>query len=171
LNVNFKTFVPVSGCKIYGFVGGLTGTASIMTLAAIALDRYYVIVHPLNPFKRTTFTRAFLMISGVWIYAGIFSSLPLFGINKYTSEGYLTSCSFDYLSDELSSRVFVFVFFLAAWLLPLTVISFSYINIFRMVRSAEKLDIFSNVGGRNSVESFKRYVKHNLYNYFECNYF
>ncbi|ODM91335.1 Opsin-2, partial [Orchesella cincta] len=143
------------GCKLYGFVGGLTGTASIMTLATIALDRYYAIVHPLNPFKRTTFTRAILMISGVWVYSGTFSSLPLFGINKYTSEGYLTSCSFDYLSDEIGSRVFVFVFFLAAWLLPLTVISFSYINIFRMVRAAEKLDIFSTGGGRSSGESFK----------------
>lgn len=29
-------------CRIYGFVGGLTGTASIATLTAISIDRYNV---------------------------------------------------------------------------------------------------------------------------------
>lgn len=140
------------GCQVYGFLGGLTGTCSIMTLTAIAVDRYYVIVHPLSPYKRTTHARAGLMIIAVWFYSGFFSSMPLIGINEYVSEGYLTSCSFDYLRADVKSRVFIFIFFLAAWLLPLSLISFSYIAIFRMVVQAEKMDFFN---GANTRESFK----------------
>lgn len=29
-------------CRFYGFIGGLTGTASIATLTAISIDRYNV---------------------------------------------------------------------------------------------------------------------------------
>lgn len=29
-------------CRLYGFIGGLTGTASIATLTAISIDRYNV---------------------------------------------------------------------------------------------------------------------------------
>lgn len=132
---------------MYGFIGGLTGTVSIMTLAGIALDRYYAIVHPLNPFKRTTTRRAILGITFTWIYASVFATFPLYSKIPYTSEGYLTSCSFDYLNDDVENRIFVFVFFLAAWFLPLVVILFSYFSIFRIVRQAERTDIFT-VGNR-----------------------
>jgi r-opsin len=150
-------YVVITGCKIYGFIGGLSGTASIMTLSAIALDRYTVIAYPLNPMKRTTSARAIIMVSAVWVYSGIFSSLPLLGLNGYVSEGYLTSCSFDYLSDRLSDRIFVFVFFLAAWAFPLSLIVFSYNKIFNIVRSAERQELFNPYHGGTSLtrESFK----------------
>lgn len=126
-----------------------------MTLASIAVDRYYAIVHPLNPFKRTTSQRVTFMILFVWIYAALFSSLPLFGVNNYTSEGYLTSCSFDYLSENMQHRMFVFIFFLASWLFPLIVIMFSYANIFRIVRAAERMEIFCTNVRQPVGESYK----------------
>jgi len=144
----------LTGCKTYGFVGGLTGTASIMTLTAIAVDRYHVIAFPLHPHKRCTAKKACVIIVCVWLYSLLFSSLPLFGLNNYVPEGYLTSCSFDYLSTSLSSRVFVFVFFVAAWLLPVSLIVYSYMRIYFIVRHAERTDLFSQEGGRTR-ESFK----------------
>lgn len=156
LSFNFS----LTGCKAYGFVGGLTGTASIMSLAAISLDRYFVIVHPLNPFKRITSRRAILLIFGVWVYAASFSSLPLFGVNNYTSEGYLTSCSFDYLNDDFNSRVFVGVFFVGAWVLPLVLITYSYAHIFWMVRAADKkLGMFDTSNGSEKSPEFRRSVR------------
>nr|XP_018914573.1 PREDICTED: neuromedin-U receptor 2-like [Bemisia tabaci] len=126
------------GCQIYGFMGGLTGTVSIMTLAAIALDRYLVVVYPLNPFKNTTRQRARACVAFVWAYGLFFASIPLFdvGLNRYVPEGYLTACSFDYLSQDLKSRLFILVFFVAAWLVPFTIITFCYISIcFAVVRT------------------------------------
>ncbi|CAG7721491.1 unnamed protein product [Allacma fusca] len=140
------------GCQVYGFLGGLTGLGSIVTIAAISIDRYFVIVHPMSPHMKTTRTRALLMICAVWLYSLFFSSLPLLGVNEYVSEGYLTSCSFDYLKPDFKSRLFIFIFFLAAWLLPLSFILFSYIGIFRVVVQAENTDFFN---GGTSRESFK----------------
>lgn len=41
-NLAILTFLSFIVCRIYGFVGGLTGTASIATLTAISIDRYNV---------------------------------------------------------------------------------------------------------------------------------
>lgn len=82
------------------------------------------------------------MMIFVWMYAGTFSSIPLLGLNAYVSEGMLTSCSFDYLSEAWKDRAFVFAFFLAAYVLPIIAISFSYISIFFMVRAAERHVVF-----------------------------
>lgn len=79
--------LTVAGCQIYGFLGGLTGTVSIMTLASIALDRYYVIVYPLDPLRRTTRLRARICVLLVWCYGSVFASLPLSGLSRYVPEG------------------------------------------------------------------------------------
>nr|BAQ54884.1 opsin, rhodopsin-7 like [Epiophlebia superstes] len=124
------------GCQVYGFLGGLTGTTSIATLAAIALDRYFVVLYPLEPLKVPTRARARACVLLAWTYGAIFSSLPLFGLNRYVPEGYLTSCSFDYLADDKRSRTFIAVFFVAAWFIPFALISFCYAAICRAVALA-----------------------------------
>nr|BAQ54908.1 opsin, rhodopsin-7 like [Ischnura asiatica] len=124
------------GCQVYGFLGGLTGTTSIATLAAIALDRYFVVLYPLEPLKVPTRARARVCVLLAWAYGAIFSSMPLFGLNRYVPEGYLTSCSFDYLTDDEVSRTFIVVFFVAAWVIPFALISFCYAAICRAVALA-----------------------------------
>lgn len=83
---------------MYGFLGGLTGAVSIANLAAIALDRYYVIVQPLDPGRRISRLRARLCVLVTWVYGGALASCPLLGLSRYTPEGLLTSSSFDYLN-------------------------------------------------------------------------
>ncbi|KAF2885510.1 hypothetical protein ILUMI_20660 [Ignelater luminosus] len=127
------------GCYIHGFVGGLSGTVSITTLAAISLDRYYVIKFPLN--MRFTRVRAKICVAVTWIYSMIFSVIPLldFKFGSYVPEGYLTSCSFDYLSDKEEVRMFILIFFIAAWVVPFSMITFCYINILRTVLKTRDL--------------------------------
>nr|BAQ54697.1 opsin, rhodopsin-7 like [Sympetrum frequens] len=124
------------GCQVYGFLGGLTGTTSIATLAAIALDRYFVVLYPLEPLKVPTRSRARACVLLAWTYGAVFSSMPLFGINQYVPEGYLTSCSFDYLANDGRSRYFILIFFTAAWIIPFAFISFCYAAICRAVAVA-----------------------------------
>nr|BAQ54849.1 opsin, rhodopsin-7 like [Anax parthenope] len=133
------------GCQLYGFLGGLTGTTSIATLAAIALDRYFVVLYPLEPLKVPTRARARACVLLAWAYGAIFSSIPLFGINQYVPEGYLTSCSFDYLSDDRQSRSYILIFFTAAWFVPFTFISFCYAAICRAVALAAAYSSSSTV--------------------------
>ncbi|KAI8424368.1 hypothetical protein MSG28_002895 [Choristoneura fumiferana] len=74
-----------TGCVIYGFVGGLTGATSIATLAAIALDRYWAVVRPLEPLRAMTGVRARLLAAGAWLYAAVFAAVPAldFGYGRY----------------------------------------------------------------------------------------
>ncbi|XP_013138793.1 PREDICTED: opsin, ultraviolet-sensitive-like isoform X1 [Papilio polytes] len=124
-----------TGCVIYGFLGGLTGTTSIATLTAIALDRYWAVVRPLEPLTALTAVRARMLAVGAWIYAAIFSAVPALdiGYGHYVPEGYLTSCSFDYLTEDLGPRYFIFAFFCGAWLLPFCTIFFCYTSILQVV--------------------------------------
>lgn len=121
------------GCKAYGFLSGFSGTSSILTLAAIAIDRYLVISRPLDLAKKPTRSWAYATVGVIWLYSGVFAALPLFGAGKYVPEGYLTSCSFDYLSDDMGTRIFILIFFIAAWVCPLAVIAYCYTAIIRAV--------------------------------------
>lgn len=122
-----------------------------MTLAAIALDRYYVIVYPLE--RRTTRQRARFWVILVWCYGALFAALPLtgLGMSRYVPEGYLTSCSFDYLDQSTSSRIFILIFFAAAWMVPFLVITYCYTKIYRVVISGS-----SGASSRRGQEQEKR---------------
>lgn len=65
--------------------------------------------------------------------------MPVFGINQYVPEGYLTSCSFNYLSDELRDRAFIISFFVAAWCVPMFIICWCYTGIMRSVSETQRL--------------------------------
>ncbi|XP_037072239.1 opsin, blue-sensitive-like [Pollicipes pollicipes] len=126
----------VIGCEFYGFSTGVTGITSIMTLASIAKDRCRAICKPLDLTHQLTRRQAYVNILGVWAYGLLFSVLPLMGVEgiRFTPEGYLTSCSFDYTSDSAANKAFILVFFTAAWILPCCEICRCYYKIFRTVQ-------------------------------------
>lgn len=68
--------------------------------------------------------------------------MPVFGINQYVPEGFLTSCSFNYLSDELSDRAFILSFFVAAWCVPMIIICWCYTGIMRSVSETQRLFLY-----------------------------
>jgi r-opsin len=104
-----------------------------MAIALMSSDRYRAISNPLNP-RISTRVAIYLSLS-IWIYSLIFSAPPLFGLmNRYVPEGYLTSCSFDYLSRDFSSRMYIFIFFIGAFCVPMAIIAFSYIGIVFVVK-------------------------------------
>ncbi len=92
-----------------------------------------MISRPLQVDRKPTRCWAYLTALLTWLYSVTFASLPLFGIGKYVPEGYLTSCSFDYLSDDWTTRIFIFVFFVGAWVVPLSISVFAYTAIIRAV--------------------------------------
>lgn len=112
-----------------------------MTLTAISIDRYNVIVFPLNPSRSTTNMRSKLMILIIWLYAAPFILVPLFEIGdiKYIPEGFMTACSFDYLNTSSDNYTFIFIYTIFAWVLPLVTIGYCYIHIVTIVMSAKKI--------------------------------
>ncbi|GFW03999.1 rhodopsin [Trichonephila clavipes] len=124
----------------------------------MSIERYMCITRPLDPSSRMTRNRALIMAFSVWLYSAVFSFAPLFGLNRYVPEGFLTSCSFDYLTDELSSKIFIVTFFVAAWCVPMIIICRCYVGIVLSVHQNQKNFLHhtqNNISDRN-VENQKR---------------
>lgn len=132
----------ILACRLYGFLGGLGGTSAIVTLTLISIDRYNVLVFPLNPSRSTTNMRSCYMIAFIWLYSIPFALIPCFdiGLSQYVPEGFLTACSFDYLDDKTSSaRIFIFIYFVFAWVIPFVSIFYCYTHILRVVLTSKKI--------------------------------
>ncbi|XP_062549815.1 opsin Rh4 [Armigeres subalbatus] len=133
-------------CTIYALLGAVGGTVAIVTLTMISIDRYNVVVYPLNPNRSTTRLKVAFMIVFSWIYGLIFSVIPALdiGLSRYTPEGFLTACSFDYLERTWDAQVFMFVYFIFAWVVPIIAITFCYIQILRVVIGANSIQSSKN---------------------------
>lgn len=93
------------------------------------------------------------MVICVWCYSFIFSIVPALniGLSKYVPEGFLTSCSFDYLDKTIGARIFMFVFFIFAWFIPFTTITYCYTFILKAVISSRHI--------RSNKEKYKTEIK------------
>lgn len=100
--------------------------------------RYLVLSHPLNSDKWPTRSWAYFMTLLAWLYSALFASLPLFGVGKYVPEGYLTGCSFDYMSNDMTTRIFILAFFIGAWIVPMIIIVGSYLSIIRIFAQSRR---------------------------------
>uniref|UniRef100_A0A182FG16 G-protein coupled receptors family 1 profile domain-containing protein n=1 Tax=Anopheles albimanus TaxID=7167 RepID=A0A182FG16_ANOAL len=129
------------GCTVYALMGAIGGTVAIGTLTVISIDRYNVVVFPLNPNRSTTKLKCYITIAFTWAYGLLFAGLPALeiGLSRYTAEGFLTACSFDYLDRTYRARVFMFVYFVCAWVVPLLIISYCYARILFAVVSANSI--------------------------------
>ncbi|KAH8282862.1 hypothetical protein KR054_010378 [Drosophila jambulina] len=126
------------GCDIYALNGGISGMGASITNAFIAFDRYKTISNPID--GRLSYGQIVLCILFTWLWATPFSVLPLFQIwGRYQPEGFLTTCSFDYLTNTDDNRLFVRTIFVWSYVIPMTMILVSYYKLFTHVRTHEKM--------------------------------
>lgn len=59
--------------------------------------------------------------------------------NVQFSEGFLTTCSFDYLTDDEDTRTFVITIFFWAYVLPMLLIIYFYSQLLKSIRTHEKM--------------------------------
>nr|APY20521.1 ultraviolet sensitive opsin [Xylobiops basilaris] len=125
------------GCQVFAFVGSLSGIGAGMTNAFIAYDRCTTISNPMD--RKLTKVKAFVMILFIWCYTIPWAVLPLLEIwSRFVPEGYLTSCSFDYLTDTFDNHLFVATIFFCSYVAPLSLIIYFYIQIVNQVFKHEK---------------------------------
>ncbi|XP_045211105.2 rhodopsin, GQ-coupled-like [Mercenaria mercenaria] len=134
---NKKWIFGNAACEFYGLIGGIFGLMSINTMVAIAFDRYQAIARPLHVAKFMTRKRAFLMIVVVWIWSFVSATPPIFGWGRYITEGFGTSCTFDYLTRTDNNRSFIFFLYIFGFAVPLGIIFVCYAMIIRAVKLHE----------------------------------
>nr|BAQ54878.1 opsin, short-wavelength sensitive type [Anax parthenope] len=126
------------GCDLYGVVGSYSGMGAAITNSAIAFDRYRTIAFPLD--GRLGMKAAIGLVIGTWLWATPFSLLPFFEIwSRFAPEGYLTTCSFDYMTEGPSTQYFTLTIFIWAYCIPLLLIALFYSRILSHVREHEKM--------------------------------
>jgi c-opsin len=106
-------------CILTGFIMFSIGTANIYILTALSIERLYVATR----FKKKRSFRSFLGIIGVCVGLALaWSTMPLLGWSKYSTEVTNTSCCVEWnekSSDVISYNVTIF---LTIFLLPLVFI-------------------------------------------------
>nr|BAQ54759.1 opsin, short-wavelength sensitive type [Somatochlora uchidai] len=126
------------GCDVYAVAGSYSGMGAAITNSMIAFDRYRTIAFPLD--GRLGMKAAIGLVIFTWLWATPFSILPFFEIwSRFAPEGYLTTCSFDYLTEGKSTQLFTIVIFVWAYIIPLLLIALFYSRILSHVREHEKM--------------------------------
>ncbi|KAK9878779.1 hypothetical protein WA026_022192 [Henosepilachna vigintioctopunctata] len=125
------------GCQVFALMGSLSGIGAGMTNAFIAYDRYTTITRPFD--GKLTRTKAFVMILVVWLYTIPWAVMPLIEVwGRYAPEGYLTACSFDYLTNTFDNHMFVGTIFFCSYCVPMSMIIYFYSKIVSTVFNHEK---------------------------------
>ncbi|XP_053307241.1 melanopsin isoform X2 [Spea bombifrons] len=145
------------GCELYAFCGALFGITSMITLMVIAVDRYFVITRPLTSIGVLSKKRAMLILLSVWLYSLAWSLPPFFGWSAYIPEGLLTSCTWDYMTFTPSVRAYTMLLFCFVFFIPLFVIIYCYINIFKAIKNTNRA--VQKIGSDDNKESQKQYQR------------
>lgn len=113
----------------------MTGAA---TNAAIAFDRFKTISSPLD--GKLGKGQVILFILVTWFWSLPFTLLPALKLwGRFIPEGFLTTCSFDFLTDDDDTRVFVGCIFTWAYCIPMGLICIFYMKLFNHVKAHEKM--------------------------------
>ncbi|XP_035257005.1 octopamine receptor 1 [Anguilla anguilla] len=117
-------------CLYVGYTSSVYCTASVLTLAAIALDRYRSIIDCLRYSSQCTLCRKGAAVLWIWLQAMVTSCPPLLGWSEMDYVGPMYICTFKWSSSP-SYTVFMSVL---CFLLPAAVILFCYVRIVKVAR-------------------------------------
>ncbi|KAJ8014546.1 hypothetical protein DPEC_G00041340 [Dallia pectoralis] len=112
------------------------GIVSIMSLSALAYERYIRVVHA----QVVDTPWAWRCIAHIWLYSLAWTGAPLLGWNRYTLEIHRLGCSLDWASRDPMDASFILLFFLSCFFVPVGIMVYSYANILytvHMLRSIQ----------------------------------
>jgi len=124
-------------CTAYGLSGAITGLGALWTLIFIGYDRYNTIVGgfastPMGTVKAL----AFILFSIAYPVAiTIWPTLEIW--SRWSLEGLLVSCSFEYSTDDWNNKSFTIFIFSCCYVVPMCFIIYYYSFIVKAVWSHE----------------------------------
>lgn len=137
-------------CKVISFLGVACSAASVFTLAALAVTRYLIVVHPTWAYRTRMHRHIHLTVVLLWIPA-LALAAPQFAFRTLTVSR-AVHC-FAFLSD-LSQLVYSIALFLFGFTLPLCIIVIMYTKIYCFLRHARLL------GNASQLERYQSQVTH-----------
>ena len=121
-------------CKFLGFTTMMSFVSSVLSLAMIAINRYFYVVRWKTYPSIFTPKRSVLLVAIVWLMCVLLSIPPLFGWAEYR---FIPGKSYCFVS--WSSDVYYMYFMLTICFFgPLSVVFVSYFNILKFTREAKR---------------------------------
>ncbi|ESO05422.1 hypothetical protein HELRODRAFT_111311 [Helobdella robusta] len=117
-------------CPVVLFMQSLSVTASVCTITAIGIDRFWVVYYPLK--SRITKSRSRLVITCIWLLSLLLSSVQIFvGRVKVvnTDDKLFESVECTEIwpePEDLYCRLYTIYLFLVTYLLPLLILTYTY---------------------------------------------
>ena len=133
-SITYEWIFGDTWCKVNGMANSLFCIASILTLAAVSLDRYFAILYPFRYGRWITKKMAGCMIFYIWFHALLMACLPVMGWSRYTFIRSESICTVHWEFDI----AFTVSLFSVCFFLPLGVMMFTYLRIFRTARIQSK---------------------------------
>ncbi|KAG8440120.1 hypothetical protein GDO86_006059 [Hymenochirus boettgeri] len=129
-------FFGKNACAFEAFVGALTGLVTGWSLAFLAFERYLVICKPMGNFTFTS-KHAMIVVALTWMIALSVTLPPFFGWSRYIPEGLQCSCSPDWytVGTKYKSEYFTWFLFITCFMMPLSIIIFSYSRLLGALRA------------------------------------
>ncbi|XP_040060395.2 putative G-protein coupled receptor [Gasterosteus aculeatus] len=126
-------------CQVYVFLNVVLMAASIFTITAISVERYYYIVHPMRYEVKMTLKLTAAVLVVVWVASAVLGLSTVFGWPSYGTLSAMGAahCSL-YWSHSDHGRVFSVCFGVTCFCLPAVVIFAVYCNVYKVARVAAR---------------------------------
>ncbi|KAM6906704.1 G-protein coupled receptor 176 [Lycodopsis pacificus] len=121
-------------CKAIKFLHRLFCSVTVLSFSAIALDRYYSVLYPLE--RKISDARSRDLVIYIWIHATV-ASLPVFAVTNVTDVYVTSSCSDDH-ARSLGHKVYVLIYNVTTVILPLALVFLFMLLIRRALSSSQK---------------------------------
>ncbi|XP_012732525.2 G-protein coupled receptor 176 [Fundulus heteroclitus] len=121
-------------CKVVKFLHKLFCSVTVLSFSAIALDRYYSVLYPLE--RKISDARSRDLVIYIWVHA-VVASLPVFAVTNVTDVYVTSSCSDDH-ARSLGHVVFVLIYNVTTVIFPLALVFLFMLLIRRAVSASQK---------------------------------
>lgn len=132
--LNGRWVFTSSMCNITGFLNSFFCINSMITLAAVSVEKYYAIASPLTYHHYMNKGKISFVILIIWIHAAINASLPFFGWGKYVYLPFETICTVAWWNYPDYVAFIVTINFG----LPTVVMSYAYFQVLKIARNHSK---------------------------------
>ncbi|XP_012520226.1 PREDICTED: short-wave-sensitive opsin 1 [Propithecus coquereli] len=124
-------------CALEGFLGSAVGLVIGWSLAFLAFERYVVICKPFGNFRFSS-KHALMVVLASWTIGIGVAIPPFFGWSRFIPEGLQCSCGPDWytVGTKYRSEYYTWFLFIFCFIVPLSLICFSYSQLLRALRAA-----------------------------------
>ncbi|XP_032874815.1 G-protein coupled receptor 26-like [Amblyraja radiata] len=132
-------------CQTVGFLETFLATNTMLSMAALSIDKWIAVVFPLSYVSKMRHKDAVLMMSYTWLHSLSFPAVAMF----FTWVGFnniYASCTL-HLQEETARRqftIFTVVFHSTSFMLSLVILCFTYLKVLKVARShCKRIDIIT----------------------------